>query len=347
MRIVVNDVAASKGGAMTVLRDFYNSVRENDTENEWIFLLGDKYLEETENIKVIALPSVKSSQLKRLCFDFFTGKRFISGLKPDVVFSMQNTVTFGLNIPQVIYMHQSIPFQDVKSFSFFKSGERKLWVIQHLLGSIIRMSVRRANKVIVQTEWIRDAVIKKCGVDASKVVNIFPPIKDTSVLFDTDAFDRTSFYYPTADMIYKNNGAIYKASEILCGEGVPHSIKLTLSPEKGTDKIECVGRMPYSDVLAQYAKSTLVFPSYIETVGYPMLEARAVGTLIIASDCPFSREVLKGYENAYFFDPFKPEQLAKLMKKVACGEIERKETASASINSRDTWTDVAKEIIKL
>ena len=42
MRIVVNDIAASKGGALTVLKDFYNCVRENDTENEWIFLLGDR-----------------------------------------------------------------------------------------------------------------------------------------------------------------------------------------------------------------------------------------------------------------------------------------------------------------
>ena len=48
MRIVVNDIAASTRGALTVLKDFYNCVRENDRENEWIFLLGDDLLEETE-----------------------------------------------------------------------------------------------------------------------------------------------------------------------------------------------------------------------------------------------------------------------------------------------------------
>ena len=53
MRIVVNDIAASKGGALTVLKDFYNCVRENDTDNEWIFLLGEKLLENTSNIKTI------------------------------------------------------------------------------------------------------------------------------------------------------------------------------------------------------------------------------------------------------------------------------------------------------
>ena len=45
MRIVVNDIAASTGGAMTVLRDFYTWVCEHDHENEWIFLFSDRYFE--------------------------------------------------------------------------------------------------------------------------------------------------------------------------------------------------------------------------------------------------------------------------------------------------------------
>ena len=53
MRIVVNNIAASKGGAMTVLKDFYSCVCENDKQNEWIFLLNSKYFEETENVKII------------------------------------------------------------------------------------------------------------------------------------------------------------------------------------------------------------------------------------------------------------------------------------------------------
>ena len=63
MRIVVNDIAAQKGGALTVLKDFYNYVKENDTENEWIFLLGEKLLEETDNIKIITLPKIKTGDI--------------------------------------------------------------------------------------------------------------------------------------------------------------------------------------------------------------------------------------------------------------------------------------------
>lgn len=347
MRIVVNDIAASKGGAMTVLQDFYNCVRENDTENEWIFLLGDRYLEETENIRVIALPEVKKSSAKRMLFDFIQGKKYISALKPDVVFSMQNTVTYGLKVPQIIYMHQSIPFQDIKKFSFFKRSERKIAVVQHLLGSVIRASVRRADKVIVQSEWIRDAVVQKCRVPADKVVNYMPPMKDVGAYKTQDVFEKTAFFYPTADMIYKNNSVLFAASAMLDTENIAHTVTLTLPKQQSRGSVECVGRLPYEEVLKRYNSSTLVFSSYIETVGFPMLEARAMGSIVLASDCPFSREVLRGYPNAYFFDPFKPEQLAELMKNVAVGNIAKKNVKEESDKTADTWKSVLAEVLRI
>lgn len=341
MRIVVNDIAASKGGAMTVLRDFYNYVKENDKENEWIFLLGDKHFDETENVRIIALPEIKKSSLKRLAFDFFTGKRFISKLDPDVVFSMQNTVTWGIKVPQIVYMHQSIPFQDVKKFSFFKASERKLAVVQKLLGCLIKVSARRATKVIVQTKWIKDAVIEKCRIPAERVINILPPMKDISKYEGGFAFDKTKFFYPTADMMYKNNSVVFAASKMLDKEAISHTVTLTLPPEQSKGSIECVGRLPYEEVLKKYSDSTLVFPSYIETFGYPLAEARALGTVIIASDCPFSREVLDGYENAYFFNPFDAGELAEHMRRVVSGEIVPVESQSKKEDTeRSGWQAV-------
>ena len=35
----------------------------------------------------------------------------------------------------------------------------------------------------------------------------------------------------------------------------------------------------------------------------------------------FAREILDGYANAYYFDPFKPIELFELMHKVISGEI--------------------------
>lgn len=346
MRIVVNDIAASKGGAMTVLKDFYQCVRENDTENEWIFLLGDHYLEETENIRVLTFPQIKRSSVKRLLFDFIQGKKVIASLKPDVVFSLQNTVTFGLKVPQILYVHQPLPFQNVKKFSFWKRKECKLAVYQHIIGKAIIHSARKASKVIVQTDWMKEEVGKKCKLSEDKMVKVLPNVPDIAACARKDLFDRRCFFYPTSELIYKNNACVFAACDKLEQRNIEVNVEMTLPEKFSSGKVVCTGKLPYEKVLENYNKGTLIFPSYIETFGYPLAEARAMGTIVLAADCPFSHELLDGYENAYFFNPFRAEELADLMQKVAEGIIVRKEVQADSVEERDSWKDVMEIVLK-
>ncbi len=345
MKIVVNDIAASTGGAMTVLKDFYNCVCENDKENEWIFLLSDKFFEETDNVKIISMPEIKKSPVKKVLFDFFTGKKFINKLNPDVVFSMQNIITFGLKVPQIIYLHQSIPFQSVKKFSFFKSDERKLAFIQYFIGAIIKLSVKKCQGVIVQTQWMKDAVCKKCKISADNIFQIPPVVKEISHLRTPSAFDKTTFFYPATFASYKNHKCIFDACNIINQKNINYSVTLTIPETYSRSNINCIGKIPYEDVIANYNKSTLIFPSYIETFGYPLTEARKMGSIILASDCAFSHEALKDYENAYFFDPFNAHELANLMQKVISGEISKKECAETFSEQLDGWKNVMNTVL--
>lgn len=341
MRIVVNDIAAIiGGGAMTVLRDFYSCVCENDHENEWIFLLADRWFEETENVKIMTFSQIKKSGVKKLIFDHITGRKVINALKPDVVLSLQNIVTFGVSVPQVVYIHQSIPFQEVKRFSFFKAAERKLAIIQYLIGSIIKRSAKKSDHVIVQTQWMKAAVCRQCGLADHNVSVVRPDVYLEEL--ESKAFDQTGFFYPTSNQIYKNNQCLTEASKLLEKEKIDHHITMTLPAENSEGKVRCVGRIPYRQVLEYYSEYTLVFPSYIETFGYPLAEARMMGSIILASDCPFSREVLEGYENAYLFDPFKPEQLTNLMKQVITGQIVKKTVDLNTVNENNSWRTIMK-----
>ena len=350
MRIIVNGIAASSGGALTVLRSFYNYIVENDNENEWIFLLGDKYIVEKDNIKIITLENVKSNWVNRLKFDLFSGKRYISLLNPDVVFSLQNTITFGLTCPQVVYMHQSIPFQKVKKFSFLKSEERKLAVYQYIIGSLIKQSIKKADRVIVQTKWIRDAIIENKTINPDNIINVFPNFEnfEYQLKYQDYVFDRHNFFYPASKEIHKNHKCIYEACEILRQQGITkYEVSVTIENEKKVQNITCLGELSFPSVIEHYHTSTLIFPSFIETVGLPMLEARQIGTIILASDCPFSREVLDGYANAYYFDPFKPIELADLMKKILSGEISKKAMDIQSTNNKNSWEIVSNILFDL
>lgn len=345
MRIVVNDIAASTGGALTVLKEFYNYVAQHDRDNEWIFLLGDHLLEETDRIKIRVRSDVKASGFQKLLFDFVTGRKYIHSLQPDVVISLQNIMTFGVKVPQLVFIHQAIPFQDIKNYSFFKKGERKLAVIQHLIGTIIKRSAKRSDRVIVQTQWMRSAVCDSCRLPTDKVIVATPNVKGAACADGAD-FCREQFFYPTIPQSYKNNGAILEASRLLSQKGLEHTVTLTLPESNSREHIRCVGRLPYEQVLEHYASSTLLFPSYLETFGYPLAEARKVGTVILAADTPFAREVLAGYENGYFFDPFRPEELAELMEQVVNGQICRKSVDARQTQETDSWRQVLELIAK-
>lgn len=333
MKIVVNDIAASIGGALSILEDFYDYVKENDFDNQWVFLLSEKLVEETPRIKVVTFPWVKKSHVKKIWFDFVAGKRYVKKIGPDVVLSMQNIITFGVKTPQVLYIHQAIPFQEARKFSFFKSNERNLAVYQYLIGAVIKLSARKADKVIVQTQWMRQAVIKKCRVCPNKITNILPSVKKN--MQDRDIGLRTNaFFYPTADVTYKNNQCVFNACKILNNVGINEfEVKLTLDATTGvSNNVLMIGKISRSEIFQLYGCSVLLFPSYIESCALPLVEARTLGAVIFCADTPFSHEILDGYENAFFFEPFNPKQLAALMKDSIEGKIVKKKTTELDQN---------------
>ncbi|MCQ2429228.1 MAG: glycosyltransferase [Clostridia bacterium] len=328
---------------MTILKQFYNYVKANDSENEWIFLLGDPYLDETDRIKIRCFPEVKSGRVRKVFFDCFSGKKVISSLEPDIVVSLQNIMTFGLRVPQAIYIHQSLPFQDVKRFSFFKKAERRSAVIQHIIGRFIKASAKRADKVFVQTEWMREAVSRSVGIDEDRIGIAFPEID----LFSpgTEKFGNDRFFYPTNGEIYKDVDVIVQACDLLNDRGIrDFTVRLTL-PE-GTVRhpnIVCVGRLDRGRMQEEYNAGTLLFPSYIETVGLPLLEARSCGTLIVASDTPFAGECLAGYPNAYLFPVHDGGALAGRMAEIINGRIPLKADTSVP-EERPSWDGLLAEI---
>jgi glycosyltransferase involved in cell wall biosynthesis len=324
MRIVVNDIAASVGGALTILESFHRYVRDFDQDNEWVFLLGSDLLDDSAHIRSVVLPDVKSSWLRRFVFDLISGRRLIAPLKPDVVFSLQNTYTYGLRCPQVVYVHQPLPFQQSKNFSLWRRQERPWAIYQHVIGAIIKQSIRRADHVFVQTEWMREAIREQVGIANDRVESVLPDLDDLSAYKFEGTLDAGAFFYPTASAPYKNNDCIFAACRFLREQGVvDFKVTMTIEATSAEPNVIPIGRVPREQVLETLSRSTLIFPSLIETYGLPLAEARALGAVVLAADLPYAREVLDGYENAYYFDPASPNQLAGLMRTVITGTIVR------------------------
>lgn len=327
MRIVVNDVAAvpNGGGVYSILQDLYNDVIDHDKKNEWIFILAGKFFKETSNVKIIVRKDLKNNKLKKLWFELVVGRHFINALHPDVYISLQNIATLGVKTQkQIVYLHQPIPFEYKKRFSFFKKEERSLAIYQKLIGEVIKKTLRlRKPKIIVQTNWMKDAVSNQCNIKPEQIIVAHPKISNSfSKIYNGKG---NLFIYPASSFIYKNHKVIFDAIRILKRKDTNNfKIVLTLNKSQlpyNSENIEYLGHIPRNEVMQLYTKSILIFPSYIESFGLPLVEAASEADIIFAADTVFSRELLGNYSNVYYFNYNNANELASLLKKAINREI--------------------------
>ena len=320
MRIMVFDVPAESGGALSVLHEFYNEFKL-DQENEYIFVLSLPELKETSTIKVLRFPWIKKSWGHRIYFDRIIAPKLIKKHKVDKVLSLQNIIVPHTKVYQSVFVHNALPFTVYK---ISIKENKKLWVYQNIIGKNIIKSIEMADHVIVQTNWMKKKCIEQLKVSRAKI-EVKPPKIDIEV---KERFKKTkesmpTFFYPAGGSIYKNHKLIIDACLVLKVKGInDYKVIFTLKGdenghiaylynivEKNELPISFNGNLTREEVFDFYTKSTLIFPSYIETVGLPLLEAKMHGTPIIASDCAFSKEILDGYDKVEFFDPFNSNEL--------------------------------------
>lgn len=323
--IMIYDVHASESGALAILDDLYNQIRAyEDKTVKWVFIVSVPEYEETENITVRRFPWVKKSWGHRYYFDNVTTRGLLKEYKPDKVFSLQNKGIPFYKKEQLVYLH--LPFILTDHKFDIKIDGKKLWLYQNVVSKSIFSSLRKVDKTIVQTQWMKDALVKKANIEAEKIIIQQPDISSNNILnFEDIPENRKRFFYPATAFTYKNHMTLLKALEYAQNNGLKdYELILTIEKE-GNDytksladfaeqhnlNVKFGGKIPREDVFRMYAKSVLVFPSYVESFGLPLLEARMTGTYVIASDCPFSREILEGYEKSKFFGETEYKELAK------------------------------------
>lgn len=310
--ILVVDTAAEMGGALTILDSFYQAAKKESKEYKWYFLVSKPEFINTDNITVLQYAWTKKSKGHRLFFDFFVIQKLIKKLDVDVILSLQNNAVLTRK-PQVVYVHQSIPFAEYK---FLFSKDRTLWFIQNILKISIGLSIKRADRVVVQSNWMKSACVKATGVDENKIL-VLPPeanIQDVRKFrYPNKPINR--FFYPAIAKEYKNHMVILRACEVLQNAGISdYTVEFTIEADQNDYAKELfkivsernypilfVGRLDLEEMRQRYESSVLIFPSFLETVGLPLKEACKAGGIIISADCPYAHEAIEDYKNAHYF----------------------------------------------
>ena len=272
MNILVYDVAAENGGAVSILKQFYEE-HKKDTNNHYFYLLSKVSLDDTENITVINVPEVKKGWLQRILFDNFGAKKYIKQYKIDKVLSLQNNVLPCFKGEQTVYVHNALPFCEYR-FSF--KEDKFLWVYQNLIGFLIKRSIAKANHVIVQTEWMKKEILKRVKTQADKIKVSFP---DVNLLpgYEYKEQEEKIFFYPANPSKFKNHRVILDACLKLKEQGINnYSVVFTLNGDETPEikyihdkakeeslDFQWVGALNREQVFEWYTRSILLFPSYI------------------------------------------------------------------------------------
>jgi len=322
--IMVVDVAAETGGAMTILKQYYAAALA-ESGQRYIFLLGKTEFASNGNIEVVKHPWVKKSWLHRLAFDLVVAPAIARRRRPDEIISLQNITIRCRKAIQRVYVRQPLPFQDTK-YSIITHP--RYWVYQRVISRLIYRSIRAADEVIVQTRWMKEACVRRTAVQPEKIT-ISPPLLEREGVTPYRRPDTqgTNFFYPASAEPYKNHWQILQAVAILTASGIRnYKVTLTIDPRQSSHaqklanfctqlKLPVVftGYLSPGQVDALYSQSILIFTSLIETFGLPLLEARMRACPIIACDMPFSREILDGYDQIHFITPGSAQELAQAM----------------------------------
>lgn len=348
--IIVNATALDASGAFIILKQFVNNI-PFDASVKYTIFISPKICLETEkrNVNLVPIPYVKRL-INRLIWDFWGVSYWLNKhhIKPDISISLQNTnFRTGYRIPNYIYYHQPLPFSP-QHWSVWRRNERTLWFYKYIYPLFIKYLLNPRTEIFVQLNYIKDGFVKKFHFDNSKIHVVFPEVTfpdDTSESRNIVRNDCINLFYPATPFFYKNHKILIDAIK----EVQNNKVVLYLTCDREDlgcdvcDNIHFLGRISYDEVIAMYKQcDAMVFPSYIETLGLPLIEAASVGCPIIAADLPFAREVLEGYSGVIFL-PYND----KVMWTQAIRQVKKGlRRTSFAWENKDSWTELFKIINK-
>ena len=285
---------------------------------------------------------------RRLFWDQVRAPALAARARADVVHFTGGTLPAATTHPCVLSVHDLAWLDDAvggRAHSRLYFGALQGWL------------ARRADLIAATTEVVRQHIVQKlhvpasrvavcgCGVDSSWFEVQHRPVAPPYLLCVGTVEERKDLI-----TIVQALPAIPALRLISAG---PHTGYATLVRRAATaagvlDRVELRGFVDAAALRSLYAGATaLVFPSRYEGFGLPPLQALAAGVPVISSDLPVLREVLG--DCALFARPGDSESFADLVGLVAAGDPRAAGLAPRGKERarRLTWDIVAQRMVEL
>jgi len=208
-------------------------------------------------------------------------------------------------LPKVVTLHD---VQHLDLPGLFPRAERAL------RAALWHRSLRRAERVIAISEFVRGRAVAKLGLDPEQV-RVVPLGLDHDVLHPAQVAREPFLLYPARPWPHKNHARLYEAFAAVRRERPDLRLVLTGGGDFGVAPagVEMRGQVSQGELVSLLQRaSALVFPSLYEGFGLPPLEAMACGCPVASSNAASLPEVVG--EAARLFDPHDPSAIADAMR---------------------------------
>ena len=179
---------------------------------------------------------------------------------------------------------------------------------------------------VVQSTTMKEALEARSGLTPSSIITFpFGDFGDVNRTAKSETY--WDFVYPADGSLHKNHRRLFDAWELLAQDGLFPSLAVTLCPDRSRElildlkrarerlglRIENLGWLERERTLEVYAQAgALVFPSFAESFGLPLMEAERAGLAILASERDYVRDVCDPQET---FDPSSARSIARAVKR--------------------------------
>jgi glycosyltransferase involved in cell wall biosynthesis len=318
-RILVDALSVTSGGGHSYA---VNLIKELDRDNRgfrFTFAVPTGALSEipTTNVTIRPVRLPDSHPALRLAARFAYEELILPlrALRYDAVYAIADLASPLIPVPTVVAL------RNLNIYDHSYDDTLRL----RTLDSLVRLGVRRAARMVFPSHAAANLIGERLGIPSS-ARSVVPHGVDTEAFahISRSAGKTRYLFLPAAVDRHKN-------LEVLV-EAIPHfsdpELEIRVAGSSASDsaykdellakarrlgvenRFILLGPVPYEQVVSYYRGAlALVFPSFLETFGHPMLEAMITGTPIVASEIPAFREL--GEDVALFFPPADPIALAR------------------------------------